>query len=75
MTTAPIKTSRLGSTRLSAETRAEITIRISKEIAQTEAEIRKAKTMRLRAARLEMLAHEPEPAKGPAAAGKTRSGS
>lgn len=77
MTTATIKGSRLGSTRLSAETRAEITIRVSKEIVRTEAEIRKAKTARLKAARMEMLAREPEPAsaKGRAADDSKHSGS
>ncbi|WP_346895298.1 hypothetical protein [uncultured Roseibium sp.] len=49
---------RFQSTRQTAETKAETTIRISKEIVQTEADIRNAKTEKLKAARLEMLARE-----------------
>jgi len=49
---------RFQSTRQTAETKAETTIRVAKEIAQTEADIRNAKTEKLKAARLEMLAQE-----------------
>ncbi|WP_417681530.1 hypothetical protein [Roseibium sp.] len=58
MTTTDTKGIRFQSTRQTAETKAETTIRISKEIAQTEADIRNAKTEKLKAARLEMLAQE-----------------
>lgn len=58
MTTADTKGIRFQSTRQTAETKAETTIRIAKEITQTEADIRNAKTQKLKAARLEMLAEE-----------------
>ncbi|WP_428649736.1 hypothetical protein [Roseibium sp.] len=48
--------------RETAETKAETTKRISQEMTQTEAEIREAKTMRLRAARLAMQENQPAPA-------------
>lgn len=58
MTTKGTKGIHFQSTRQTAETKAEITIRVAKEIAQTEADVRNAKTEKLKAARLEMLARE-----------------
>ncbi len=46
--------------RENAESKAETTKRISEEMLQTEAEIRKAKTSRLRAARLAMQENQVE---------------
>jgi len=51
------------STRQTAEIRAETTKRVAKEIAETEADIRNAKTRKLKAARLERLAQEAAEAK------------
>ncbi|MBD1545942.1 hypothetical protein [Roseibium aggregatum] len=59
---------RFQSIRQTAEARAETTKRVAKEIVQTEADARNAKTQRLKAARLDMLARETEAAKtGPKA--------
>lgn len=48
--------------RETAESKAETTKRVSQEITQTEADIRKAKTLRLKAARLANQEGLPEPA-------------
>lgn len=58
--------------RETAESKAETTKRISQELQQTEADIRDAKTQRLRAARLAMEDTQPEPAPAKRAARKTK---
>ncbi|WP_299473812.1 hypothetical protein [uncultured Roseibium sp.] len=58
--TSANKPSRLGKTqRMNAESKAEVTRQISSEIAQTEAEQRRLKTEKLKAARLALEENSP----------------
>jgi|GEM_PF-2753165 len=63
--------SKLGQTRReTAESKAETTKRVSQEILQAEAELRQAKTEKLRAARLARQAGQPDPEPANARTGK-----
>lgn len=76
MTSEKSDAERIKPRRESAESKAETTRRIAREISQAEADVRDAKTARLKAARLAQQAAEKPPAvaAGRGRSAKTRSG-